>query len=712
MSSPRFRIVRPDARGRGYRFGPFEFEPSSGEIRKNGLKLKVRQQSLQILEMLLDRAGEVITREDIRAALWPDNTVEFDRGINTSMQRLRDALGDSADRPRYIETLARKGYRFIGNVERIEDVSEPATAPQEVNAESVPEIPPKRRRITRRLVAEVAATAVLTAISVIGWTRHTEYEKRPNWTLPLSIPSEPSPAPDGSGLLWKTANQVFYRDSATGTDTPIYKDAAVNDEPVWSWDGSQALFQTRNGLTRVPVPNGPPVLVWLGPHITRGYSWGPDGSILVAWQAAGLESSLYLVDADKGEPKRLEIPRLSGGVFYEPEFLPGGRQFLFTWGAADEKEAGIYLASLRNGKPDGAPVLLRRNTTAGHFGWSANNRLLYLQDDVLYAQKLNLDRRMLDGAPEKIVPDVLSRISMRHALFHVSRNGALVWKHGRADRTQLTWFDRAGNVIGKAGPPGQPISVRLAPDGKHLLIDIDVGASCVLEPDQNSYWRLPLVSEAIWGADGTHVFYTPRGGGRILERDLASGQEREILANVTARLQAVSPDGRALLFVAEDKTYLVRLDLPPSKVRPTVFMAEHVLHISVSPDGKWIVYSTYIASVSRTEIFVRSLSAPGIPRQISTEGGANPVWRGDGREILYRNGNRILSVRIRESGDRIDASAPQDLFNVRVPASLVGDSQPLAVTPDGSRILFAQAPEPEGPPTAFLMTAWDQMLKH
>jgi hypothetical protein len=141
-------------------------------------------------------------------------------------------------------------------------------------------------------------------------------------------------------------------------------------------------------------------------------------------------------------------------------------------------------------------------------------------------------------------------------------------------------------------------------------------------------------------------------------------------------------------------------------------MPERALHVSVSPDGKWIVYTANVASVSRTEIFVRSFSAPGIPRQISTEGGANPVWRGDGREILYRNVNRILSVRVRESGDRLDASVPLDLFEVRVPASLVGDSQPLAVAPDGSRILFAQAPEPEGPPTALLMTAWEQMLKH
>src|SRR5256885_2106127 len=99
-------------------FGPFELNPRSGELRKHGIKIRLHRQPCRILIMLLSQPGEVVLREEIRQALWPEDTVvEFDHGINASIQRLRDALGDSAENPQYIETLPRRGYRFLGTVE-------------------------------------------------------------------------------------------------------------------------------------------------------------------------------------------------------------------------------------------------------------------------------------------------------------------------------------------------------------------------------------------------------------------------------------------------------------------------------------------------------------------------------------------------------------------------------------------------------------------
>jgi len=96
------------------RFGTFELELRARELHKNGLKIHLPEQSVQILAMLLERPGEVVTRDEIQAKLWPDDTiVEFDHSINAAVKRLRQALGDSADNPRYVETLARRGYRFI-----------------------------------------------------------------------------------------------------------------------------------------------------------------------------------------------------------------------------------------------------------------------------------------------------------------------------------------------------------------------------------------------------------------------------------------------------------------------------------------------------------------------------------------------------------------------------------------------------------------------
>lgn len=103
-----------------FRFGPFELDARSGELRKHGIRIKLREQPIRILRMLLENPGEAVLREDIRLELWPNNTiVEFDHGINAAIQRLREALGESAGKPRYVETVARRGYRFLGNVERI-----------------------------------------------------------------------------------------------------------------------------------------------------------------------------------------------------------------------------------------------------------------------------------------------------------------------------------------------------------------------------------------------------------------------------------------------------------------------------------------------------------------------------------------------------------------------------------------------------------------
>jgi len=99
------------------RFGVFEFDPGTGELRKNGFKLKLQGQPLQVLQVLLERPGQVLTRQELRQSIWPADTfVDFDHGLYNAIQKLREALGDSADRPRYVETLARRGYRFIGTV--------------------------------------------------------------------------------------------------------------------------------------------------------------------------------------------------------------------------------------------------------------------------------------------------------------------------------------------------------------------------------------------------------------------------------------------------------------------------------------------------------------------------------------------------------------------------------------------------------------------
>jgi DNA-binding winged helix-turn-helix (wHTH) protein len=100
------------------RFGTFEVDVPAGELRKNGFKLKLQEQPFQVLCMLVEHPGEVVTREELRNRLWPADTfVDFDHGLNAAIKRLRDALGESAETPIFVQTLARRGYRFIGSVE-------------------------------------------------------------------------------------------------------------------------------------------------------------------------------------------------------------------------------------------------------------------------------------------------------------------------------------------------------------------------------------------------------------------------------------------------------------------------------------------------------------------------------------------------------------------------------------------------------------------
>ncbi len=115
--------------GKIVRFGVFTADLSAGELRKNGVRVRLQEQPFQVLAYFLERPGEVVTREDLRQKLWPADTfVDFDHSLNTAVNKLREALGDSASSPRYVETLARRGYRFLAPVERT-DPNSPALEP-------------------------------------------------------------------------------------------------------------------------------------------------------------------------------------------------------------------------------------------------------------------------------------------------------------------------------------------------------------------------------------------------------------------------------------------------------------------------------------------------------------------------------------------------------------------------------------------------------
>src|SRR5215469_9915983 len=157
---------------RSVRFGTFEANLPGGELRKRGIRLKLHDQPFEVLAMLIARPGELITREEIQQQLWPSGTfVDFENGLNSAVNRLRDALGDSADAPKFIETVPRRGYRFIAPVERVD-------ARTAAVAEPKPELAPIMRQPRRWLWltgATLAAVLVLTAFQ--GWRLYRSPKK-------------------------------------------------------------------------------------------------------------------------------------------------------------------------------------------------------------------------------------------------------------------------------------------------------------------------------------------------------------------------------------------------------------------------------------------------------------------------------------------------------------------------------------------------------
>ena len=112
-----------------YRFGVFELEAHTGELRRHGIKLKLQDQPYQVLLKLLDHAGQTVSREELRSTLWSSDTfVDFETGLNTTIKRLRETLGDSAENPTFIETVPKRGYRFIAPVSRPNSLPEPTIA--------------------------------------------------------------------------------------------------------------------------------------------------------------------------------------------------------------------------------------------------------------------------------------------------------------------------------------------------------------------------------------------------------------------------------------------------------------------------------------------------------------------------------------------------------------------------------------------------------
>lgn len=243
------------------RFGVFELDVQAGVLRKSGIRIKLQDQPLQILRMLLEQPGDVLTREELRKRLWPDGTfVDFDHSLNASMNKLRDALGDAASNPRFVETVPRRGYRFIAPVERIQS-AKPALVPV-----SEPESPLRRTLRNRVAVAVGLAVLVMAGATVaIRWPISRGREPIPA-VIPLTsspgMELQPTFSPDGNYVAYTggPANlDVYIKQIGSETVRRLTSHPAPDVSPKWSPDGLHVAFARRFGqepeqLTLLIIP--------------------------------------------------------------------------------------------------------------------------------------------------------------------------------------------------------------------------------------------------------------------------------------------------------------------------------------------------------------------------------------------------------------------------------------------------------------------------
>lgn len=377
--------VSPEGTGTVH-FGTFEVDLRAGELRRNGSKVKLQEQPFQILTMLLERPGEVVTREELQKRLWPsDIFVDFDHSLNAAIRRLRDALGDSAENPRFVQTVARRGYRFLAPVN--------GRASTYVVAETTPPRPARRRTWLGILMTlAVLLLGVAVGLLIAHW-RH----QLGNVTLPrirqrrLTASSEENPvlgaviSPDGKYLAFADKTGFYLRQIDSGETHPLNFPSEFHAVPAaWYPDGTHLVAvwaegpTTPSSLWQVSIMGGTPRKL-----IDDGQlpSISPDGS-QIAFVKGSKETEKMSVMAANGEnPRQLVACRLC--TFGTPAWSPDGRKVAYvtsSWFV----DSNITLFDLASGRQEtifsalnGHGVVAPEMELGPALVWTSDDRLIY-----------------------------------------------------------------------------------------------------------------------------------------------------------------------------------------------------------------------------------------------------------------------------------------------------------------------------------------------
>lgn len=724
-------MPEPATSARIFRFGVFEVDAATGELRKQGLRIRLQEQPSQLLLTLLDRAGEVVSREEICRKLWPPDTfVDFDQSLGAALRKLRQALCDDADTPRYIETIPKHGFRFVASVERISAMAQGAYTAQPV-VTGKPAAPEVKREPRATRGAPPVWWAVFAAACVLffflGWLVNrrpsgpgaasgqvlsqpirSSILPPPNWSFEHSSFSI-SPdgtrlafvafGPDGNDKLWVRALSAPNAQRINGTEGALL--------PFWSPDSHRIGFFAAGKLKIVDLESGAVRSLGEAPFARCGGAWSPDGTILFS---PSVDGPLYRIPDSGGVPApvtRMARPR-PGERHMWPFFLPDGIHFLYSdsTGPADPHGETIYVGSL-----DGDPPKRVISKTSGNVAYAAGY-LLYGRDYGLWAQPFDLDRLELSGTAKAITGQEMDEEqSFSHAEFSVSRNGMLVFQSLADARTKLAWFDPGGKELGQVGEFGYR-DPRLSPDGRFLAVSSDDARNGkffirVYDLARGISTRLTdggSDRSPAWSPDGRRVTYSTLDALEEVPAD-GSGPPRPLL-NGGAYLGHMdwSLDG-----------HLVFTDLSAGFPSVKVYSAadHRVVPFAIgaearfSPDGKWIAYVGPLTVPDSDAIFIAPFPGPRPRIRISSGSGAQPHWSRDSRHLFYIAPDRKLMMADFDPRTK-SATAPRVLFQTRIVAPNFSDTQ-YAVSHDG-RFLINSFPRNASSPLT-LISGWAARLK-
>jgi serine/threonine protein kinase len=472
-------------------------------------------------------------------------------------------------------------------------------------------------------------------------------------------------SPDGSSLVYSGEqngkSQLFIRSLDSFDARPIPGTEGAYS-PFFSPDGQSIAFFASNTLRKTSLTGGQPVTLTEARN-SQGAAWGSNDTIVFA-DAEG--TRLISISASGGSAKiigTLGLLQRPDWGFSNPEFLPDGETMLLTvWRTANPDNYRLATFSPKTSK---LQILLDGGIDAHYLD---TGHIVYSRGATLIAAPFDTSALKITGPGVTLVENVRSE-EWGTVQYSVSRDGTLVYvSGGPAWVGNLVWTDRKGSTAVIDVPPHAYLNPSLSPDGKQVAVEIAEATRDIhlLDFARGGLVRFTNVAANIcphWSADGKQVTFArySESGFDTVSKSIDSGAETIFMHRDNGEIQTFSPDGTTLLYmhIAPDTSLDLWVKTGNEQPRPWLMTKFSELLASYSSDGKYVAYCS--DESGQYEIYVRPASGEGAKWQISTEGGEEPIWAKDGRELFYRNGQKWMAVDV-TTAQEFKSGSPRLLF--------------------------------------------------